>query len=232
MIRHRLPRAIVDANKMMPGGRFKDLSGDIIGRLTLLKPSGAGLSNGTRWLSLCECGRSMFVAARSLENGDTKSCGCLRAETCRVNMTTHGGTGTRLHGIWENMLYRCRNPKYTGWKDYGGRGISVCDEWSRYEPFRGWALGNGYADELTIDRIDNDGNYNPKNCKWSTCLEQGSNKRNNIYHEIDGDVKTITCWARMFNIKPKIVFGRIYRGWTHNEALELQPRNKGKLYGK
>lgn len=164
---------------------FKDLTGMKFGRLTVLYRSENGMCSGkpvTRWMCRCDCGIEKTVDGHSLARGRTKSCGCLNAETRKrlltERATTHGGCYTRLYHIWAHMKYRCYNPNDAKYKDYGGRGITVCSEWlAGFENFRGWALSSGYSDNLSLDRIDVDGNYEPSNCRWATWRTQRMNQR-------------------------------------------------------
>ena len=133
---------------------FIDLTGSRFGRFVALER--APSERGTKWLCLCDCGNTKVVDAPSLRRGLSTSCGCISR--------THGGFGTRPYRIWANMLNRCRNPNVPAYKDYGGRGITVCEQWTDFAAFSVWALANGYADNLTIERKDVNGNYEPGNC--------------------------------------------------------------------
>jgi len=147
----------------------KKLVGKTFGRLTVLQDSGKRRRNFVVWDCLCLCGNLALITTAELQSGKTKSCGCLRRE----NRKKHGDSWPRkrLYRIWSHMFERCNGENYQFYYRYGGRGIKVCEEWKDYSVFKAWALNNGYTDNLTIDRIDNDGNYEPSNCQWLTNRE-------------------------------------------------------------
>lgn len=161
-----------------------DLTGRKFGRLFVIGQAENSINRrGARWLCKCDCGNEIIARGDMLNSGDVKSCGCLSRD---INMVrphhithgaTRGGQWERLYVIWQDMKARCEKRYSTSYKNYGARGISVCEDWHNFESFRSWAMNNGYTDELTIDRIDNDGDYEPSNCKWSTYKEQAVNKR-------------------------------------------------------
>jgi len=155
--------------------RFIDLTGQRFGKLLVIDRAGINNERKATWRCRCDCGNEHTTIGKSLRNGNTKSCGCLR--TTNVSRVTHAGSGTRLHSIWKGMLARCRNPNVPCFKHYGGRGITVCEEWLTFEPFRDWALANGYQDSLTIDRFEDDDHYTPITCQWITRSENTA-KRN------------------------------------------------------
>lgn len=206
-----------------------DMTGMRIGRLTVIGlGEKKGKYTGAYWNCKCDCGKIITTTGSSLRRGETKSCGCLRIDVIsKPPQEKH--TGTRLYNIWQGMKRRtmtATNPRYS---DYGGRGITVCDEWrDSFEAFRDWALANGYRDDLTIDRKDNDGNYCPENCRWSTDLEQGNNTRRNRRFEYNGEIHTLTEWAKISGIGLSTLSSRInsYK-WSIERAL-TEPLDKTK----
>lgn len=148
------------------------------GRLLIVSYHGKNEHGGNLWKCQCDCGEETLSTTFILTSGNKKSCGCYRIEASRVNNTTHGLTGTRLHDIWCGMRSRCFNPNDNIFVHYGGRGVSICEEWyNNFEAFYTWSMKNGYRDDLTIDRYPNqNGNYEPTNCRWTTMSEQVRNR--------------------------------------------------------
>ena len=204
---------------------FEDLTGKRFGKLFVKsfkekrkRKSSTGYKN--YWLCQCDCGNETIVESYSLKSGKIQSCGCMRIDA----ITKHGKRYTRLYNIWHGMKNRCLCKNTTGYENYGGRGIKVCDEWMEFEPFAEWALSNGYSDELTIDRKDVNGNYCPENCRWVTTLVQGNNRRNNRYFEYDGKINTTTELARNNNMSYSTLFNRLKNG-------NMQMKNNNGAYG-
>lgn len=200
--------------------------GEKFNRLTVIRRD-TGHRDKTRihWMCKCECGKWVSVATHDLRSGNTKSCGCLRDEKARANMTTHGESKTKLYAVWNTMMSRCYNPKTERYNRYGGRGITVCDEWlHNYQAFRDWANSNGYKEGLTIDRIDVDGNYCPDNCRWVSSLEQQNNTSRNRYITLDGETHTMAEWARKTGISVAAINSRLKSGWGVKETLTTPVR--------
>lgn len=205
-------------------GKLIDLTGQRFGRL-VVKNRGKTIkraSGGTilYWLCECDCGNKVEAVGGDLKSNKTLSCGCYQRKRSKEYHTTHGMCHTRIHDIWLGMKKRCDNSNFSAYHRYGGRGIKVCDEWQAFEPFYEWAMGNGYSNELTIDRIDVNGNYEPSNCRWATIEEQANNTSRNRYLTFNGETHTIAEWAKILGISYGTLSSRIKRGWTITDAVE------------
>lgn len=203
---------------------MNDITGQTFGRLTAIKPDGRYKSGNIKWLCRCECGKFTHSTSYSLAKGATKSCGCYIADKTTDRNTKHGGFGTRLYEIWRQMHRRCYGKNTKPYKDYGGRGISICPEWNEYDAFRDWAMSHGYQDNLTIDRIDVNGDYCPENCRWATVKEQANNRRSCHIVEHNGEKHTISEWADIYHVNQVKLWDRLSRcDWN----IEIAVRQLG-----
>jgi len=174
---------------------------------------------GVHWYRICQCdcGNVISVYLGSLQRGATLSCGCYHRQISKEVNTKHGMYGTRTYNIWFNLRQRCLNQKHHAYYRYGGRGISVCDEWHDFEQF--YADMGDCPDGMSIDRIDNDGNYEPDNCRWSDYRQQSNNRSNNVYLEYEGKKRTIAEWSRELGIDYQRLYGYVSRGHSIGDIL-------------
>lgn len=202
-----------------------ELTGKTFGRLTVIKRVDDYISpkgyHTPQWLCKCECGNEVIVHACHLRSGHTVSCGCFNLEKASTMFKTHDLTHTRLYHTWSNMKTRCYNSNNKRYKDYGDRGISICKEWKEdFQNFYDWSMANGYKENLTIDRIDVNGNYEPSNCRWVEMKIQQRNKTNNKLITINGESRCLPEWCERFNIRYGKVKSRIYKcHWSPEKAL-------------
>lgn len=208
----------------------EDLTGKKYGRLIVLNKEPNTKTQHNRWKCKCDCGNISIVSASSLKNQTTRSCGCLQKELIANRNLKHNMANTRVYRIWDGMKSRCYNSNSSGFLSYGGRGIKVCAEWLDKEKgfinFYEWSLKNGYNDDLTIDRIDVNGNYNPENCRWLSSKEQAYNRRSNRYITYNNETHTITEWAKIYRINSGTISSRIQSGWSIERAFTTPARKK------
>lgn len=198
---------------------YEDLTGRKYGMLSVKELRGVVKSRRI-WHCICDCGNHKDVREDSLKKY-TRSCGCKIKEKAKEKGkgATHGKSHTRLYGIWGGMKTRCYNPHDTGYKYYGERGITVCNEWlNDFEAFYKWAMQNGYADNLTIDRIDVNGNYEPSNCCWATRREQRINQRQKEV-TYNNEKHTLLEWADITGIKYDTLLWRYKHNWSADKIL-------------
>ena len=193
--------------------------GDKYGRLTIISEVKEG--KGRSFFCCCECGKNIVIRFEHLRSGHTKSCGCLKSETTTKRSTIHGDSNTRLFRTWASMIARCYSKNTRGYKYYGSRGIVVCDEWREFIGFKEWALSSGYAENLTIERQDFDGNYEPSNCIWITQAFQTKNSRHNQLVVLDGVTYTLTDAAKKIGISRHSIYERL-KYMSIDEAFKLQ----------
>ena len=182
---------------------------------------------------LCECDcknkTHKYVDEQNLKRGLSSSCGCATIESAKNRMTIHGQSKTRLFVIWVGMRQRCFNPNVDCYERYGGRGITVCEEWKNsYETFRDWALSHGYKENLTIDRIDVNGNYEPSNCRWATNKEQSNNRRSNLSITYQGENHNVAEWAEILGINRETIASRYKKGYPIEDVFFIGKFKPGK----
>lgn len=204
-----------------------DVIGKRFGRLTIIDAPETvyGISEV---VCKCDCGTVKSLKYSHLTNNHTRSCGCLKNELSSQRLKKqnykHGDSKTRLYGIFLDIHKRCENPKMWAYDRYGGRGVTVCEEWSNFPCFKEWAIANGYADDLTIDRINNDEGYSPSNCRWVNRKVQGNNKSNNVRYEYKGEMYTASELSDISGIKYHTIIGRLTKGWSVAKAVETPVR--------
>ena len=198
--------------------RRLELTGQVFGRLMVIGLDHISDTGDTYWLCECSCSNKtrVVVKGHELKRGHIRSCGCMRLESNRKRLTTHGMTGTSLYNVWCSMRQRCKNENDQRYADYGGRGITVCTEWNKFENFRDWAFEHGYSEGLTLDREDNDKGYCPENCRWVDDIIQQNNKRNNHYFTYEGTTKTLSQWAKCFGMNHSTLLHRMEHGDLHD----------------
>lgn len=207
---------------------YENLIGKRFGRLIVVREANR-TKRGMSWLCKCDCGNEKIVCGRDLHSGKTKSCGCLSAESRKKpKRITHGLSKTRIYRVYRSMISRC-SPNYHNSNAYYQKGISVCEEWlnkNGFENFYKWSMENGYSDELSIDRINNDEDYSPENCRWTTMKEQENNRSNNITIEYIGETKTLKQWSEYLGLNYGMVKARWNRGWRVPELFSPKRKNQ------
>lgn len=184
-------------------------------RLTIIEFLGADNINRIYCKCSCTCGSIIPVNFFHLKNGNTKSCGCYKIDivVSRNLINAHPHRKTRIFRIWKRMHQRCYEINCDDYKDYGAKGVKICDDWHEYYTFYSWAISHGYSDSLSIDRLDVTGNYSPSNCRWATSLEQARNKRNNHNITFRGHTKTLSEWCLIFRMESSKVRYRLSKNW-------------------
>lgn len=217
--------------KFVKGTMYKDLRGQKFNYLTFEKFDhvvDTGKNRRTYWLCKCDCGKEVVLRADQVKSGNTKSCGCHKHEVDsqkaniilkKVN-TKHGLSKTRLYSIYENIVGRCTNPLEHSYERYGGRGILICNEWlNDVNSFYDWAINNGYKDNLTIDRINNNGNYEPNNCRWANNITQCNNRRSNIKIKYKGKTQSLTMWCRELRLNYRKANHQYHKGISFEQII-------------
>jgi hypothetical protein len=202
------------------GRKAIDLTGMTFGDLTVIRQVEFNSKNA-KWECVCSCGKTIVTLGQRLRIGRSRSCGCKRYVHIAEKLVTHGQRYTRLYGIWNGMKNRCNNPKTENYKNYGGKGVRVCQEWSEdFTIFRDWALGHGYNEDKSIDRINSNGHYEPSNCRWITMKQQQNNKSSNRYVVVKGERMTISECADKYGFTYNTMVKRVKAGLTGDELIK------------
>jgi hypothetical protein len=197
---------------------FLDLTGRQFGSLKAIHPTDTRSRGQVVWMCKCRCGNSALVPSYKLTSAHTKSCGCYRSDLATAKNTTHGDYRSPEHRSWQSMKSRCLNPKSTQYKWYGGRGISVCDKWLTYEGFLA-DMGRKPAG-YELDRIDNNGHYEPANCRWASHRDQSRNKSDNVMITWRGQTRCMSDWAESLGVDNAALWARVRKlGWSWDRAL-------------
>ena len=224
-----------DSGRLYSEKKMHNLTGLQFGKLTVLGRLPHEPHKPLRWECQCDCGNIVYIKTANIYK--QRSCGCAGRETRKKNFLDKaerfGSSKDRLYRVWLGMRYRCFYQKDKYYMDYGGRGITICDEWlgpEGYTNFRLWAYQNGYDDtasfqQCTLDRIDVNGNYEPTNCRWVDIKSQANNKRNTPYYTIGDITKSLSEWCDTFGVSHSLVSSRVRRGWDIERAL-TQPKRK------
>lgn len=208
------------------------------GKLIVIRLVEGNNATNRKYLCKCDCGNEKITSEDNLRRGRCKSCGCLYKNNGGKRKYIKGyylDSRSKLYGVWHNMVRRCTDPKAKQYKNYGGRGIKICDEWNDYSVFRKWAINTGYIEEHSrseymLDRIDNDGNYEPSNCRWTNAKTQMNNRTVNTFICYQGVERTMAEWADYYNIPYNLFFRRYQRGWDF-ERIITTPKQEKKKHG-
>lgn len=203
-----------------------NLKGKQFGRLTVIS-AGDRINGRSTWLCVCACGNTKLIKTHELRSGDTRSCGCLVHEN--KSLMTHGDSRSPEYKSWTAMKDRCYGVNHSSYKNYHDRGITVCDRWLHsYENFLA-DMGRKPSKNMSLDRIDNNGNYTPENCRWATIKQQNNNSRNNRFIDYKGETKTLKQWSEIYNLSAKVVKDRLdVLGWSFEKAI-LTPKRIVKI---
>lgn len=203
-------------NRTAAGRLYQDLAGHRFGLVVATRYIGRSV-----WECRCDCGRFFVTACYQLTHGKRRSCGCAWRRLVAESKTTHGQSGkgrTSEYRIWTLMLNRCRSPKSPAFRQYGGRGITVCDRWLKFEHFFA-DMGTRPSRFHSIHRIDNDGPYSPGNCRWARIKEQARNRRNTRFLTVRGETLSLAAWSERTGIASATIARRIATGWTVEDAI-------------
>jgi len=201
----------------------KDITGQKFGRLLVVSRAGISKDRNVKWNCICNCGKTAIARGKDLRSGHTESCGCIaKQHTIGDRTRTHGKSKTKIYKTWSRMVDRCNDPKDRAFTRYGGRGIKVCKRWLNFEKFYE-DMGDKPSPKHSIERIDNDGPYSPKNCKWANFYEQARNKRSNRIIEYNGKKQCLADWAKNMGLTSGGLFARLTK-MSVTEAITQKHR--------
>ena len=198
----------------MPFKKAPDLVGRKFGRLLVLRRNGSSKAKKALWLCVCDCGGTASVITHDLLSGHTQSCGCLNREAIKEKSLKHGKSGEKIFFVWFEIKQRCLNHQNKHYKNYGGRGIKLFDEWKNFQPFYDFVskLPNFGENGYSLDRINNNGNYEPGNVRWATQREQSNNTRKNIWITHENETHTLAEWARIYKVDYLVMYRKYKKG--------------------
>ena len=202
-----------------------DLTGQHIGKLTVLSRAENDGHGNACWYCVCDCGNTVTIRGAHLRSGNTRSCGCLEKEADNKRNYRHGKWSSRIYRIYYHMRDRCYNRNSVSYPFYGGRGISISKEWNTFEKFYSWAIESGYTDQMTIDRINVHNGYSPENCRWIPIEEQASNTTRSHTITIGSESKTVNEWAQETGLNRSTILSRLKNGWSPEDAV-LKPKGR------
>jgi len=208
--------------------KTRDITGQKFGSLTAVRFDHRDDMDKNKphyWVFRCDCGNEIIARKNAVTSGNTSRCKeCSAKHLSEIN-TIHGYVGTRLYREWAGMIQRCESPASTSWDRYGAKGVSVCEEWHDFQVFKEWAVGNGYTDSLTLDRINSNGNYCPANCRWASIREQANNKLKTLWIEFNGEKLPLSYWADKLGMSYHTLYDRLYRWrWPVEKAFTTPVR--------
>ena len=206
--------------------QIENLVGKRFGRLVVFEMGPRNKQNKIQWLCKCDCGKTTLVCGAKLKNGHTKSCGCLREQNTGKMFTKHNKSMSTIYHVYYGIKGRCYNPKNSVYRYYGGKGVTMCEDWRNdFMAFYNWAIANGYKDGLTIDRINSNGNYEPSNCRWVTQKEQNRNKKSNRFELFAGKKRCVAEIAELVGLSYSSVLERC----NNNTLYKLEQKYLGDI---
>lgn len=214
---------MAETNHIPTGPKFQNLVGQKFARLLVISWDEANTTKASRFNCLCDCGKIKSCRAAELKSGSTVSCGCYRIEHLLKSCKTHGMSNRGIYEIWKGMRQRCLNPKNPNYKYYGGRGITICSRWNNFANFSA-DMGRRPSPKHSMERIDNNKNYEKSNCRWATSTEQCGNRRTSRLLSYHGRTQPMCAWQKELGFSRHLIQQRLKRGWTIEQTFEIPPQ--------